>query len=165
MKALAIAATGMNAQQLNLEVIANNVANINTTGFQAGPRRVRRSALPGRAQFRAFPTPPTRRSFPKARISGSACRPRPCETSTFRVAWSAPRTSLTWRWSGVGGSRSRPRMVKPSTPAPAPSTPTPTASWSPSTATCRRSRRSLSPMRPAKSSDFPYRADPCPHRR
>jgi flagellar basal-body rod protein FlgG len=34
MKALAIAATGMNAQQLNLEVIANNVANINTTGFK-----------------------------------------------------------------------------------------------------------------------------------
>lgn len=34
MKALSIAATGMNAQQLNLEVIANNVANINTTGFK-----------------------------------------------------------------------------------------------------------------------------------
>ena len=34
MKALAIAATGMNAQQSNLEVIANNLANINTTGFK-----------------------------------------------------------------------------------------------------------------------------------
>ena len=34
MKALAIAATGMNAQQNNLEVIANNIANINTTGFK-----------------------------------------------------------------------------------------------------------------------------------
>ena len=34
MKALSIAATGMNAQQLNLEVIANNIANINTTGFK-----------------------------------------------------------------------------------------------------------------------------------
>ena len=34
MKALAIAATGMNAQQVNLEVIANNIANINTTGFK-----------------------------------------------------------------------------------------------------------------------------------
>lgn len=34
MKALAIAATGMNAQQRNLEVIANNIANINTTGFK-----------------------------------------------------------------------------------------------------------------------------------
>jgi flagellar basal-body rod protein FlgG len=34
MKALAIAATGMTAQQLNLEVIANNLANVNTTGFK-----------------------------------------------------------------------------------------------------------------------------------
>ena len=34
MRALAIAATGMNAQQTNLEVIANNIANINTTGYK-----------------------------------------------------------------------------------------------------------------------------------
>lgn len=34
MRALAIAATGMTAQQLNLEVIANNIANINTTAFK-----------------------------------------------------------------------------------------------------------------------------------
>jgi len=34
MRALAIAATGMAAQQLNVEVIANNIANINTTGFK-----------------------------------------------------------------------------------------------------------------------------------
>ncbi|HXV32151.1 MAG TPA: flagellar basal-body rod protein FlgG [Sinorhizobium sp.] len=34
MKALSIAATGMNAQQLNLEVIANNIANINTTSYK-----------------------------------------------------------------------------------------------------------------------------------
>ncbi len=34
MRALAIAATGMNAQQNNVEVIANNIANINTTGFK-----------------------------------------------------------------------------------------------------------------------------------
>jgi flagellar basal-body rod protein FlgG len=32
--ALAIAATGMKAQQTNLDVIANNIANINTTGFK-----------------------------------------------------------------------------------------------------------------------------------
>jgi len=34
MRALSIAATGMSAQEKNLEVIANNVANINTTGFK-----------------------------------------------------------------------------------------------------------------------------------
>jgi flagellar basal-body rod protein FlgG len=34
MKALAIAATGMNAQSTNVDVIATNIANINTTGFK-----------------------------------------------------------------------------------------------------------------------------------
>ncbi len=34
MKALSIAATGMLAQQLNVEVISNNIANMNTTGFK-----------------------------------------------------------------------------------------------------------------------------------
>ena len=34
MRALAIAATGMNAQQTNVEVIANNLANMNTTGYK-----------------------------------------------------------------------------------------------------------------------------------
>lgn len=34
MRALSIAATGMTAQERNVEVIANNVANINTTGFK-----------------------------------------------------------------------------------------------------------------------------------
>lgn len=34
MRALSVAATGMDAQQTNLEVIANNIANINTTGYK-----------------------------------------------------------------------------------------------------------------------------------
>ena len=34
MRALSIAATGMSAQEQNIEVIANNVSNINTTGFK-----------------------------------------------------------------------------------------------------------------------------------
>lgn len=36
MKALSIAASGMNAQQLRVEVISNNIANSATTGFKAG---------------------------------------------------------------------------------------------------------------------------------
>src|SRR5271170_520249 len=35
MRALAIGATGMEAQQLNVEVISNNIANLSTTGFKA----------------------------------------------------------------------------------------------------------------------------------
>jgi flagellar basal-body rod protein FlgG len=34
MKALSIAATGMLSQQLNVEIISNNIANLNTTGFK-----------------------------------------------------------------------------------------------------------------------------------
>ncbi|MCC3860812.1 flagellar hook-basal body complex protein [Emcibacteraceae bacterium Y4] len=34
MKALSIAATGMLAQQLNVEVISNNIANMNTTAYK-----------------------------------------------------------------------------------------------------------------------------------
>lgn len=34
MRALSIAATGMTAQQTNVEVIANNIANVSTTGFK-----------------------------------------------------------------------------------------------------------------------------------
>lgn len=34
MRALNIAATGMLAQQLNVEVVSNNIANLNTTGFK-----------------------------------------------------------------------------------------------------------------------------------
>lgn len=34
MRALSIASTGMLAQQLNVEVISNNIANLNTTGFK-----------------------------------------------------------------------------------------------------------------------------------
>ena len=36
MKALGIAATGMLAQQTNVDVISHNIANANTTGFKAG---------------------------------------------------------------------------------------------------------------------------------
>jgi flagellar basal-body rod protein FlgG len=36
MRAMNIAATGMLAQQLNVEVISNNIANLNTTGFKRG---------------------------------------------------------------------------------------------------------------------------------
>jgi len=68
MRALAIAATGMSAQQTNVEVIANNIANINTTGFkraraefsdllyqaerlQGVPNRLGEAAIPEGAQI------------------------------------------------------------------------------------------------------------------
>ncbi len=42
LRALWTAGTGMNVQQTNLDVIANNIANVNTTAFKAS-----RATLPG----------------------------------------------------------------------------------------------------------------------
>lgn len=63
MKALSIAATGMNAQQKNLEVIAHNIANINTTGFKRARAEFsdllyqteRAQGVPGRANQNIIP--------------------------------------------------------------------------------------------------------------
>ena len=44
MRSLSIGATGMLAQQLNVEVISNNIANMNTTAYQR-----RRGGIPGSA--------------------------------------------------------------------------------------------------------------------
>ena len=63
MRALAIAATGMSAQQLNLEVIANNIANLNTTGFKGARAEFtdllyqaeRQSGVPNQAGQEAIP--------------------------------------------------------------------------------------------------------------
>jgi flagellar basal-body rod protein FlgG len=68
MRSLAIAATGMSAQQLNVETIANNIANINTTSYkraraeftdlfyqvdrmQGVPNRTNESAIPEGAKL------------------------------------------------------------------------------------------------------------------
>jgi flagellar hook-basal body protein len=85
MKALAIAATGMNAQQTNLEVIANNIANINTTGYKRA-RAEFSDLLYQVDRTQAYPTAPTPRWCRKASPSASASRRRPCATSTPRAS-------------------------------------------------------------------------------
>ena len=46
MRSLDIAGTGMQAQQTNVEVISNNMANMTTTGLQAPACRIPGSYLP-----------------------------------------------------------------------------------------------------------------------
>ena len=77
MRALAIAATGMNAQEQNLEVIANNIANINTTGFKRS-----------RAEF-------TDLIYQTERLMGVANRgaTRPCPKARRSALASAPPRS------------------------------------------------------------------------
>ena len=83
MKALAIAATGMNAQQTNLEVIANNIANINTTGFKRARAEFsdllyqvdRMQGVPNRANSSVVPEGVSHR--PRRQDLGGAQRPHP----------------------------------------------------------------------------------------
>jgi flagellar basal-body rod protein FlgG len=65
MRSLDIAGTGMQAQQTNVEVISNNIANMTTTGFK---RR--------RAEFQDLIYQNLRRaSGPTARTPAQSCRP------------------------------------------------------------------------------------------
>ena len=84
MRALAIAATGMAAQQTNVEVIANNIANINTTAFKRA--RAEFSDLIYQSErAEACPTAAARTSCRKAPSSASACAPSASATCTSRA--------------------------------------------------------------------------------
>ena len=102
MRALAIAATGMNAQQTNVEVIANNIANINTTGFKRSRAeftdllyQAERSA--GRAQ----PGRPGSR-FRKAPASASASRTAAVRNLHMQGALSQTGNKLDLALNGRG---------------------------------------------------------------
>lgn len=96
MRALSIAATGMSAQQTNVEVIANNVANINTTGFKRA-----------RAEFtdllyqteRAAGTPArgSENAVPEGSQSVLACARHPFAICTCRGRWCERRIRSIWR--------------------------------------------------------------------
>ena len=106
MRALAIAATGMAAQQTNVEVIANNIANINTTALQARPRRIHRPALPVGARCRACPTAAATTSVPEGAQIGLGVRTAAIRNLHMQGALTRPATSSTWRSTGAAGSRS-----------------------------------------------------------
>ena len=146
MRALAIAATGMSAQQTNVEVIANNIANINTTASSA-PRAeftdllYQAERLAGRAQPRR-----RERRCRKAPSIGLGVahgrRPQPAH----------PGAAGQYRQPARPGAQ-RPRLVpdrrrrtaRRSTRAPAPSTRTPTGQLVTARRLRRASRRSPFP--------------------
>ncbi len=71
--ALTIAATGMNAQQQNLEVIANNIANINTTAFKRARAEFSDLLYQTGPPCRASPIAARTTPSPRAPSSASAC--------------------------------------------------------------------------------------------
>jgi flagellar basal-body rod protein FlgG len=84
MRALAIAATGMSAQEQNLEVIANNVANINTTGFKRS-RAEFTDLIYQTERLMGVSNRGRDATVPKALRSASAFAPRRSAASTFRA--------------------------------------------------------------------------------
>ena len=85
MRALAIAATGMNAQQTNMEVIANNIANINTTGFKRARAEFTDLLYQAERRLRRTDAGRRRKAFRKAPMSASACARRRSATCTSRA--------------------------------------------------------------------------------
>ena len=106
MRALAIAATGMNAQQTNVEVIANNIANINTTGF----KRARAEFTDLLYQTERVPGAPNRGgqdAIPEGAQIGLGVRTAAIRNLHMQGALTKPATSSIWRSTAAAGSRSR----------------------------------------------------------
>ena len=104
MRALAIAATGMSAQEQNLEVIANNVANINTTGFKRS-RAEFTDLIYQTERLMGVSIGAATRRCPKALRSASASAPLQFAASTFRARSPTPAISSISRSMGGAGSR------------------------------------------------------------
>ena len=104
MRALAIAATGMSAQEQNLEVIANNVANINTTGFKRS-RAEFTDLIYQTERLMGVSNRGRDATVPKAPRSALASAPPRFAASTFRARSPTPATSSISRSMGGAGSR------------------------------------------------------------
>ena len=92
MRALKIAATGMTAQQMRVEIISNNLSNMNTTGYNARRaefsdlhyQQIARAGTVNAAVERSLsaPSPPRFRSgqskhpLPERRTDGTVRRPK-----------------------------------------------------------------------------------------
>ncbi len=75
MRALHTAATGMMAQELNVQVISNNIANMRTTGYKTPACRIPGPALRARPPRRHPDLGRRATSCPRASSSARASRP------------------------------------------------------------------------------------------
>ena len=92
-RSLFIAKTGLEAQQTNLDVITNNLANVSTNGFKKS-RAVFEDLLYQNVRQPA-PSLPSRRSCRPACRSVPVCAPSPPSASTPRATPSRPATPRT----------------------------------------------------------------------
>ena len=109
-QALYTAATGMNSMQTKLDVIANNLANAETTGFKADRPNFedlfyRQEKYPGAQDSGGQTTPVGIATAPAA-----ACKARRAIWSKARC--SRPATNWTWRSRATASFRSK---IRPDT--------------------------------------------------
>jgi flagellar basal body rod protein FlgG len=119
--ALHVARTGLEAQDARMRVIANNLANVGTTGFKRD-----------RANFATL-------AYQDARVAGQQSSSETAYAiglnlgtgvsieSTTRIE--TPVIRSTWRWMAAAISRSSCRVASSAIPARAISPARPTASW------------------------------------
>ncbi len=94
MRSLWSAATGMQAQNLNIDVIANNLANVNTTGFKKS-RADFQDLLYETLTPPGFP-PQKQPRFPPVFRWGTGHARLPPRSFSYRVIFSSPRIPLIW---------------------------------------------------------------------
>jgi flagellar basal-body rod protein FlgG len=151
MRALAIAATGMNAQQTNLEVIANNIANINTTGFKRA-RAEFSDLLYQVERLQGVPNRANQALVPEGSHVGLGVKTTAIRNVHVQGALTNTGNKLRRRASRAkAGFRSKALTAKRCLRAPAPSTPMRKANWSRPTAISSPAALSF-PARQSRSS-------------
>jgi len=93
-RALYSAASGMTAQQLNVDNIAHNLANANTVGYKT--RRAQFQDLLYQDLVTRAPRPASKRWCRPACSSAWARAPRPTRSSFRRATMRPPKTLSTW---------------------------------------------------------------------
>ena len=114
MRSLSVAATGMMAQQLNVEVISNNIANMNTTGFKR--QRPEFQDLLYQSLRRIGATTSSQGTVVPGVQLGLGVKAAASTASTSR-ATRQHRQPARPRDPGPGLLPGRPRTARPSTPA------------------------------------------------
>lgn len=122
-----IAKTGLDAQQTNMDVIANNLANVSTNGFK------RQRAVFEDLLYQTIRQPGAQSSeqttLPSGLQIGTGVRPVATERLHSQVTCRRPTTVKMWRLKAVAFSRSCCPMVRPLIPATVLSRWIRTASW------------------------------------
>lgn len=126
-RSLWISKTGLDAQQTQLDVISNNLANVSTNGFKRS-RAVFEDLL-----YQTVRQPGAQSSqqtqLPSGLQIGTGVRPVATERIFTQATSTRPTMTRIWRSRAMASSRSCCLTAPPPIPAMAPSRPTARASW------------------------------------